>query len=394
MNDINFNMLPNHLLRTLVACIFFVSILGLMAGCKSVNAANHQQLQQIQQKAQMAKNGVIERKRSGGDVSEMLRLMSQVKPNIDNKDFDKAEAVLDEVLSLLETGDNPAMSSRGYSENSSDAYGSPEVVNIKGYTEDAMEPFVSRDGKYLFFNNLNDPKVNTELLYAEKIDELNYNFKGPVKGVNSSSLEGVPTLDENNKFCFVSTREFQKTRLTLFCGDFNDGEVTGLHTIGKSMVNRNGVRLNMGPELSPDGETLYYTESVLDTKSGGIPKSLNIKIATLNNGDYYTVSNSDDIFKNINTDALEYAPSISKDGLVLSFTRASELIVGNQSSGKDLRILVSTRKSPGEAFGVPEEISSIRGFVEGPTMLDNGNIIYFHKKDGSRFKIFRVTRNN
>lgn len=37
------------------------------------------------------------------------------------------------------------------------AFADPERVTIQGYDGDAMEPFLSRDGRFLLFNNRNDP---------------------------------------------------------------------------------------------------------------------------------------------------------------------------------------------------------------------------------------------
>src|ERR1700676_203637 len=34
-------------------------------------------------------------------------------------------------------------------------FSNPELVTINGYNQDAEEPFISRDGKYLFFDNSN-----------------------------------------------------------------------------------------------------------------------------------------------------------------------------------------------------------------------------------------------
>jgi hypothetical protein len=39
-------------------------------------------------------------------------------------------------------------------------FDNPERVTILGYDDDAMEPFITRDGRYLLFNNLNEPTVN------------------------------------------------------------------------------------------------------------------------------------------------------------------------------------------------------------------------------------------
>src|SRR5882724_5144121 len=63
----------------------------------------------------------------------------------------------------------------------------PVKVSIAGYSDDIMEPFTSRDGKYLFFNNLNNPAItNTNIYYAERINDTNFEYKGEVKGVNSA----------------------------------------------------------------------------------------------------------------------------------------------------------------------------------------------------------------
>jgi len=49
------------------------------------------------------------------------------------------------------------------------AFANPERVAIRGCDGDAMEPFLSRDAMVLFFKNSNDPKVNTDLSWAERI---------------------------------------------------------------------------------------------------------------------------------------------------------------------------------------------------------------------------------
>src|ERR1700689_2216705 len=89
-------------------------------------------------------------------------------------------------------------------------------VSIRGYDGDAMEPFLSRDGKILFFNNLNDPKVNTDLYWAERVDDLTFQFKGEVGGVNTPALEGVASLDRDGMFYFVSPRSYDRTASTLY----------------------------------------------------------------------------------------------------------------------------------------------------------------------------------
>jgi hypothetical protein len=90
-------------------------------------------------------------------------------------------------------------------------FDTPQVVTITGYQDDAMEPFLSRDGAILFFNNLNEPSVNTDIDYAVRIDPLTFEYRGRVGNVNTSALEGVPTMDQNATFYFISPRDYDKS---------------------------------------------------------------------------------------------------------------------------------------------------------------------------------------
>ena len=45
-------------------------------------------------------------------------------------------------------------------------FGPARVVTIQGYSGDAMEPFITRDGRFLIFNIRNDPPERTDLFYA------------------------------------------------------------------------------------------------------------------------------------------------------------------------------------------------------------------------------------
>jgi hypothetical protein len=54
------------------------------------------------------------------------------------------------------------------------AFGKPERVAIRGYDGDAMEPYVTKDGRYLLFNNRNDPRIDTNLHFARRVDALTF----------------------------------------------------------------------------------------------------------------------------------------------------------------------------------------------------------------------------
>ncbi len=74
-------------------------------------------------------------------------------------------------------------------------FGAPQPVTITGYSGDAMEPFITRDGSILIFNNLNDPPSETDLHWAERIDDLTFAYRGKLQGANSPALDAVATVD-------------------------------------------------------------------------------------------------------------------------------------------------------------------------------------------------------
>lgn len=106
-----------------------------------------------------------------------------------------------------------------------DSFSAPSPVEIAGYAGDAMEPFVTRDGRWLLFNTRNGPKDQTDLMLARRIDDTHFAFVGPLAGANSSSLDGVASVDRSGHFFFVSNRDYDRTGNTLWSGSFADGQV-------------------------------------------------------------------------------------------------------------------------------------------------------------------------
>ena len=102
-------------------------------------------------------------------------------------------------------------------------FGAEQRVAIRGYAGDAMEPFITRDGRYLFFNNRNDPRIDTNLHYAERVDDLTFDYRGELQGANSPVLDAVPSMDRDGNLYFISTRSYAQTLSTLYRGRFRAG---------------------------------------------------------------------------------------------------------------------------------------------------------------------------
>ncbi|HKQ75569.1 MAG TPA: hypothetical protein VJ810_17865 [Blastocatellia bacterium] len=283
-------------------------------------------------------------------------------------------------LSLVMTACQSAGTVASQKEREYTAFSNPERITIRGYSDHAMEPFMTRDGRYLFFNNSNDPSVNTNLHYAERINDLTYEYKGEVAGVNTQSLEGVPTMDKDGAFYFVSTRSYKDTLSTIYEGRFSGGAVTGVKIVEGLSKKAPGI-VNFDVEVSADGQTLYFVDGVFSGKP--IPDKADIAIAVRGGAGFRRLAGSAEILKNINTDALEYAACISTDELELFFTRV-------EKNGPV--IYRSTRKNITQAFDPPERTAAIKGFVEASTLSPDGRALYYHRKDGERFVIYRVTR--
>ncbi len=261
-------------------------------------------------------------------------------------------------------------------------YARPQRVTLLGYDGDAMEPFLSRDGRYLLFNNLNDPKVNTNLHYAERVDELTFRYRGEIAGVNTPALEGVPSLDRRNTLYFVSTRSYESSLSTVHRGQFADGRVSGVELL-PGVSRRQAPMVNFDVDVSPDGDTLYFVDARFG-RSG--PETADLVVAGRRGSTFVRLPDSAALLQQVNTDALEYAPCISADGLTLLFTRARLGLVGGS-----VAIYVARRARATEPFGPPARLAALEGLVEAPTFTPDERAIYFHKKDGAKYVIYRAS---
>ena len=264
-------------------------------------------------------------------------------------------------------------------------FGQPIKVELDGYTGNIMEPFLSRDGNTLLFNNLNAAPENTNLHWATKINDTTFQYKGEIAGVNTSALEGVPTLDNAGNLYFVSTRNYAATLSTLYQCNLSNGIATNVQLVNGVSKLQAGW-LNFDVEVSADGQNLYFVDAQFDQT--GNPASADLIIAEKNGGGFQRLLNSSDIMKNINTDALEYGACISVDQLELYFTR---LVIPFTATSSP-EILVSTRKNNTQPFSSPSKISAITGFAEAPAIAPDQRAIYYHKKENNKFVLYMIRK--
>ena len=261
-----------------------------------------------------------------------------------------------------------------------------EVI-IDGYDKDAMEPFISKDGHFLFFNSLNDGD-STSLYYAARVNDTMFNFEGEISGVNGPvpHLDAVASMDINNVFYFVSTRDYPDVFQNYQIGEFNNGVVNNVKCVMGDFYIYEPGWLIMDAEISKNGDLLYY----VNAQFGGNPLPLQAYIGIAEKGDssFDKLDSSDDILMNVNdSDYLIYAPSISSDGNELYFTRIRKGILITQ-------ICVSVRDDNTENFSTPQWIEIEGNAVEAPSLTDGGERLYYHKKldRDDKYHIFTMRR--
>jgi len=277
-------------------------------------------------------------------------------------------------------------------------FGNPEMVQILGYDDnqgnsnDAMEPFISRDGNFLFFNNLNTGTAAnpTNLFWATRIGDVTFQFQGEIAGgVNSSGpLDAVPSMDSDGNFYFVTTRSYSNFGTpgylsTIYSGPFSDGSVAPVNPVSGVAAPRVGL-VNFDEEISADGNTLYFTQGDFSAGSGP-PASTVMMVATRQGSKFVVDPKSAWLMRAINDRHLNYAADISADQLEFFWTRTN-LKVG-------FAIYMATRKSTAKPFGEARKIHAITGYAEAPSISPDGLSLYYHLKNSNGvFVINRVTR--
>lgn len=287
-------------------------------------------------------------------------------------------AILAGLLSACGGNDDPSPPSTQFS--------NPELVTISGYTGDVMEPFISRDGSTLFFNNAGGV-TEKDMFYASYVDATSFAYQGPISAINTAAVDGVPSMDDASKFYFVSTANYNPTTSydTLYMGDWTGSTVINVIEIAGLATPIPGF-VNFDIEVSPDGITLYFNEG--DFRGGNaFPDADTIIIAEDYGSGFVPSPASATILANVNTSNLEYAVAISRDGLEMFFTRL-------ELATLEASIYQTSRISSSDAFEMPQRITAIEGFVEGATLSPDEKSLYYHRKNPTtnRFELYRVTR--
>lgn len=256
-------------------------------------------------------------------------------------------------------------------------FGSPEAVTLLNYTGDAMEPFVTRDGALLFFNDSNAPGRDTQLHVATRVDALTFRHEGELAGANSSALDGVASVASGALY-FVSTRSYATTLGTLHRGQLRGLAASSVELVPGVSRGRAGW-VNFDAEITASGERLFLVDGLYDAPSMGWQETA-LLVATRGADGVFSRTASTELAAVQWDGGIQYAPSTSADERTLYVTRFAR---GTTAP----RLFVATRPSAREPFCAPREVAEAEGFVEAATVAPDGSI-YYHRRDDDG--VFRV----
>jgi hypothetical protein len=269
----------------------------------------------------------------------------------------------------------------------------PEIlVTILGDTvPDAMEPFISPDGNYLFFNSLNNGTTTT-LYYATKVNDSTFTFAGRLTGANLLSpphLDAVASLDSANRFFWVTTRNYGATYNNLFHGVFTGSSAIDTGRVYGSLYITSPGWIIMDAAINYNGGLIYYANAYFNSCAGGIPCISQLGIAQkVNDSTYNKIATSaQQLFYVNDTGYLVYAENVTKDGLELYYTRIKK-------GSFQTELCVAVRGAVTDTFSLPSVIYTNPAYIiEAPTLTTDKTRLYYHKKVASNFKIYLRYRN-
>ncbi len=269
-----------------------------------------------------------------------------------------------------------------------EAFANPQAVTITGWTGSAMEPEISQDGNYLLFNSTNVPPAIPALQYAVRVAANTFQYEGPVAGaaVNEPGiLSGTPSLDADGNLYFVSPRSYPETLSTIYTGQFTEGTVTGLHLVSGITGEAPGI-VDFDVAVSPDGSAIYTS---VGDYSGGSLTAAHIALFDRSGTGFTANPEGVHLLHAVNRPgALDYAPSVSANGLELFFTRATPARGVRGEPG----VYRASRASTARPFGHVQRVGAITGYAEAPSLSGDGTTLYYHQLAGSTFRIMTVTR--
>jgi Tol biopolymer transport system component len=197
---------------------------------------------------------------------------------------------------------------------------SARTVEFSGETWQDLDPFITPDGKRMFFISTrplpgatSDTKPNMDIWCSDR--------KGPrwgepqhVANVSSDFKEGTPVVSRDGTMYFFSDRESPGKINNIYVSKFAKGEYQAPVKLPAEI---NSGASDTSPFISPNGKTLLFYSQ----RDGGEGKA-DLYVSFWRRGGWDVPVN---LGKQVNTAAFEYNPVPSRDGKTLYFGRDRSL---------------------------------------------------------------------
>jgi hypothetical protein len=241
-----------------------------------------------------------------------------------------------------------------------DRWTEPTVAPFSGQYLDA-DPFVSKDGKTLYFIS-NRPlkpggpaKDDTDIW---KVDVTPHGWGTPVRldpPVNSERDEYYPTLADNGALYFGSTREGGKGGSDIYRCPFSDGKFAAAENLGDAI---NTADNEYEPFIAADESYLIFMAT--------IPRGLN-------NGDLYFSKRVDGAWSKaeklpapFNSVATEWSPKVTRDGQYFFFSSARDTQTTAPAKPETMAQLTKRLRSAGNGLAdiYQVDFSAVKAIME------------------------------
>jgi hypothetical protein len=257
-------------------------------------------------------------------------------------------------------------------------------VQILNYADDAMEPCISLDGRYLFFNNSNAADAKTHIHFARRVSANVFEYSGLLPGVNSESKDMAPSVDRKGNFYFTSLRTFDKDGRSIWVGQLKDGVVRNVRSVEGEIAHPDFPgAINMDCCISPDGQVLIVSRAQFIP---GLSMPINSKLLMCEkqtDGRFQKTPYSALLTKT--TGNLAYAPAMTADNNEIYYTNAD-------IPTRTLQTCMVLLSAHGKVSTKPARVTAIEGFAEAVSITLNKGELFFHKKDGPIYRIYRAQR--
>jgi Tol biopolymer transport system component len=197
---------------------------------------------------------------------------------------------------------------------------SAEPVGFSGDPWQDLDPFVSPDGKRIFFISTRpapgttaDAKPNMDIWYADR-KAAGWGEPKHVANVSSEFKEGTPVVTRDGTMYFFSDREAPGKINNIYVSKLVKSEYQPPLKLSSEI---NSGLSDTSPFISPDGKTLLFYSQ----RDGGEGKA-DLYVSFLQKGAWEKPVN---LGKQVNTAAFEYNPVTSRDGRTLFFGRDRRL---------------------------------------------------------------------